>query len=33
MNPIEHLWIDLKIAVEQHSPSTLTAYERICREE
>jgi hypothetical protein len=24
---------DLKIAVQQHSPSNLTALERICREE
>ena len=33
LNPIEHLWIDLKIAVQQRSPSNLTKLERICREE
>ena len=33
MNPIEHLWRDLKIAVQQRSPSNLTEHERICREE
>ena len=33
MNPIEHLWRDLKIAVQQHSQSNLTELERICREE
>ena len=33
LNPIEHLWRDLKIAVQQHSPSNLTELERICREE
>ena len=33
MNPIEHLWRDLKIAVQQRSPSNLTELERICREE
>ena len=32
-NPIEHLRKDLKIAVQQHSPSNLTELERICREE
>ena len=32
-NPIEHLWRDLKITVQQHSPSNLTEFERICREE
>ena len=32
-DPIEHLWRDLKIAVQQHSPSNLTELERICREE
>ena len=33
LNPIEHLWRDLKIAVQQRSPSNLTELERICREE
>jgi hypothetical protein len=33
MNLIKHLWRDLKIAVQQHSPSNLTELERICREE
>ena len=33
MNPIEHLWRDLKVAVQQRSPSNLTDLERICREE
>ena len=33
MNPIEHLWRDLKIAVQECSPSNLTELERICREE
>ena len=33
LNPIEHLWRDLKIAVLRHSPSNLTELERICREE
>ena len=33
MNPIENLWRDLKIAVQQRSPSNLTELERICREE
>ena len=28
-NPIEHYWGDLKIAVQQHSPSNLTELERI----
>ena len=32
LNPIEHLWRDLKIAVQRHSPSNLTQLERICRE-
>uniref|UniRef100_A0AAZ3Q191 Tc1-like transposase DDE domain-containing protein n=1 Tax=Oncorhynchus tshawytscha TaxID=74940 RepID=A0AAZ3Q191_ONCTS len=31
LNPIEHLWRDLKIAVQRHSPSNLTELERICR--
>ena len=29
----EHHWRDLKIAVQQRSPSNLTELERICREE
>ena len=33
MNPIKHVWRDLKIAVQQRSPSNLTELERICREE
>jgi hypothetical protein len=33
LNPIEHLWRDLKIALQQHSPSNLRELERICREE
>jgi hypothetical protein len=33
LNPIERLWRDLKIAVQQHFPSNLTELERICREE
>ena len=33
LNPIEHLWRDLKIAVQRRSPSDLTELERICREE
>ena len=33
LDPIEHLWRDLKIAVQRHSPSNLTELERICREE
>ena len=33
LTPIKHLWRDLKIAVQQHSPSNLTELERICREE
>ena len=33
LNPNEHLWRDLKIAVQRHSPSNLTEIERICREE
>ena len=33
MNPSEHIWRDLKIAVQLHSPSSLTELERICREE
>ena len=33
LNLIEHLWRDLKIAVKQCSPSNLTEFERICRDE
>jgi hypothetical protein len=33
LNPIEHLWRDLKIVVQQCSPSNLTTLERICRDE
>ena len=33
LNPIEHLWRDLKIAVQRYSPSNLTELERIYREE
>jgi transposase len=33
LNPIEHLWRDLKIAVQSRSPSNLTELEKICREE
>ena len=33
LEPIKHLWRDLKIAVQQRSPSNLTKLERICREE
>ncbi|KAI3353188.1 hypothetical protein L3Q82_019735, partial [Scortum barcoo] len=33
LNPIEHLWRDLKMAVHQRSPSNLTELERICNEE
>ena len=33
LNLIKHLWRDLKIAVQQRSPSNLTEFERICREE
>jgi transposase len=32
LNPIEHLWRDLKIAVQRRSLSNLTDLERICRE-
>ena len=31
-NPIEHLCRDLKIAVQQRSPSNLTELEKICKE-
>jgi hypothetical protein len=33
LNQIQHLWRDLKIAVQQHSLSNLTELERICRDE
>ena len=33
LNPIEHHWRDLKIAVHRRSPSNLIELERICREE
>jgi dsRNA-specific ribonuclease len=33
LNPIEHLWRHLKIALQQHSPSNLTELKRVCREE
>ena len=33
LNPIEHLWGDVKIALQQHTPSNLRELERICREE
>ncbi len=33
LNPIEHLWKDLKMAVHQRLPSNLTELERICKEE
>ena len=33
LNMIEHLWRELKIAVQQHSPSNLTELARISREE
>ena len=33
MNQIDNLWRELKIAVQQHSPSNLTELERICRKE
>ncbi len=33
LNPIEHLWRDLKMAVHQHLPSNLTELERFCNEE
>jgi transposase len=33
LNPIEHLWKHLKITVQQRSPSNLTEFERIRREE
>ncbi len=33
LNPVEHLWRDLKMAVHQRLPSNLTELERICKEE
>ena len=33
LNPIEQLWRDLKMSVQQCSPSNLTDLERNCREE
>jgi transposase len=33
LSQIEHLWRDLKIAVQRRSPSNQTELERICREE
>ncbi len=33
LNPIKHIWRDLKMAVHQRLPSNLTALERICKEE
>ena len=33
LNLIEHLWRDLKIAVQRRSPSNLTELERICKEQ
>ncbi len=33
LNPIEHLWRDLKMAVHQRLPSNLTELERICKAE
>ncbi len=33
LNPTEHLWRDLKMAVHRRSPSNLTELERICKEE
>ena len=33
LNPIEHLWRDLKIALQRPSPSNLKELKRICREE
>ncbi len=33
LNPIVHLWRDLKMAVHQRLPSNLTELERICKEE
>jgi hypothetical protein len=33
LNPIDHLWRDLKIDVQRRSPSNLTELDRIYREE
>ena len=33
LNPIEHLWRDLKMAVHRRSPSNLMELERCCKEE
>ena len=33
LNPVKHLWRDLKIAVQLFSPSNLTELEQICRED
>ena len=33
LKPIKHHWRDLKIAVQQRSPSKLTELQKICREE
>jgi transposase len=33
LNPIKHLWRDLKIALQRSFQSNLTEFERICREE
>lgn len=33
LNPIEHLWQDLKIAVHRHPPSNLAELEQVCKEE
>ena len=33
LNPIEHLWRDLKTAVQRRSPTNLTDLKRLCIEE
>ncbi len=33
LNPIEHLWIDLKMTVHRWFPSNMTELERICKEQ
>ena len=33
LNPIENLWYDLKIAVDQQNPSNLKELEQFCLEE
>jgi transposase len=33
LNPIKHLWRDLKLDVQRRSPSNVTELEMICREE